>query len=221
MDPAMTELSFHVRGAEVVPFSASPQLALHLDITCATPDQRIESILLRCAVRIQAGARAYDSHERHRLRDLFGEADVWARSSKSLLWTHVSSFVSGFTNLTTVELLLPCSYDLATAAAKYLHGVSTGDVPITLQFSGTVFYATALGLTVTQIPWDREAEFRLPIALWRAVIDQHFPNSAVLSLRRDLFDSLDRYRAEHGLPSWDHALEALLAAQRPEPGDRP
>jgi hypothetical protein len=207
----MTELSFHVRGAEVVAFSASPQIALHVEIACAAPAQRIESILLRCAVRIQAGARAHDPCERQRLQDLFGDTDVWARSSKSLLWTHALCFVPGFATATTVQLLLPCSHDLASAAAKYLHGLSAGDVPITLQFSGTIFCATAHGLEVTPIPWDREAEFRLPIVLWREVIEQHFPNSAVLSLRRDLFDLLDRYRAQRGLRSWDHAIEALLA----------
>jgi Family of unknown function (DUF6084) len=208
----MSELSFHVSGAEVVAFSASPQVALHVDIACATPEHRIESILLRCAVRIQAGARAHDPCERQRLQDLFGDTDVWGRSSKSLLWTHALCFVPGFAMATTVQLLLPCSQDLASAAAKYLHGLSAGDVPITLQFSGTIFYATAQGLSVSQIPWDREAEFRLPIALWQEVIEQHFPNSAVLSLRRDLFDSLARYRALRGLRSWDHAIETLLAA---------
>jgi hypothetical protein len=219
MELHMTELTFHVRSAEVVAFSASPQIAIHVDIACATPEQRIDSILLRCAVRIQAGARAHGSHERQRLQDLFGDTDVWARSSKSLLWTHALSFVPSFATATTVQMLLPCSYDLTSAASKYLHGLDEGDVPITLQFSGTVFYATERGLSVTQIPWDREAEFRLPIALWREVIEQHFPNSAVLSLRRDLFESLDRYRAQRGLRSWDHAIETLLAASNA--GDNP
>src|SRR6185436_18028358 len=123
--------------------------------------------------------------ERARMKELFGGADLWSRSPKSLLWTQATVLVPGFSGSADVEVPLPCSYDLAVAASKYLHGLTDGDVPITVQPSGTVFYRTPGGLQVAQIPWDREAPFRLPVALWREVIDHHFPNSAVLPLRRD------------------------------------
>jgi len=74
MSDSAPELSFKVRDAELVPFAASPQLALNLEVTCTTPAARVESILLRCAVRIQAGARKHQAQERARLTDLFGES---------------------------------------------------------------------------------------------------------------------------------------------------
>jgi hypothetical protein len=60
------------------------------------------------------------------------------------------------------------------------------------------------------MPWDREAEFRLPIAVWREVMDQHFPDSAWLRVRRDRFDALVAYKARAGHLTWDHAIDALL-----------
>ena len=50
------------------------------------------------------------------------------------------------------------------------------------------------------------------------MIDQHFPGAGVLALRRDLYQRLDRYRVEHGLASWELAVERLLEASKPEAG---
>ena len=38
------------------------------------------------------------------------------------------------------------------------------------------------------------------------------PNTAWLCLRKDVFDRLDRYRRDNGLPTWERALERLLAS---------
>lgn len=208
----MTEVRFRVSGAEIAPFAASPQVALRVEVRAATAGARIQSILLRTTVRIEGGARSHDEEERARLEELFGGADVWARATRSLLWTQVTTVVPAFEGTTTFDVMLPCSYDLACAASKYLHGVTHGEVPITAQFSGTVFHETSAGLQVSPIPWDEEAPFRIPVDLWRRVIDAHFPNCAVLSLRREVFERLNRYRSQHGLVRWDDAVERLLGA---------
>jgi len=208
----MTELRFRISGADIAPFAASPQVALGVEVRVATPGARIQSILLRSSVRIEGGARSHDEEERARLEELFGGEDVWARATRSLLWTQATTVVPAFEGTTTCEVMLPCGYDLACAASKYLHGVTHGDVPILVQFSGTVFHETSSGLQVSPIPWEAEAPFRLPLELWRRVIDAHFPNRAVLSLRREVFERLNRYRSQHGLVRWDDAVEQLLGA---------
>jgi hypothetical protein len=43
-------------------------------------------------------------------------------------------------------------------------------------------------------------------------MDVHYPNSAWLSLRRDIFDRLYQYKMRRGIPTWEQALEELLAA---------
>jgi hypothetical protein len=80
-----------------------------------------------------------------------------------------------------------------------------------VQFSGSIFYGDKDGLLqVTPIPWDKEVHFRLPVKLWRELMDSYYPGVAWLCLERDAFDRLHRYKTEHGIPTWELALENLL-----------
>jgi hypothetical protein len=88
-----------------------------------------------------------------------------------------------------------------------------GDLPLCFLFSGTVFYQAADGaLQVAQIPWEKEATFRLPAATWRGLMELYYSNSAWLCLRKDVFDLLSQYRSRAGLATWEQALERLLSA---------
>lgn len=75
--------------------------------------------------------------------------------------------------------------------------------------------ATANGYQVTQVPWDEEATFRLPVSLWREAMDQHFPGSAWIRLPRDTFDALSRFRMPRALLTWEAAIDALC--EEPDP----
>jgi hypothetical protein len=89
-----------------------------------------------------------------------------------------------------------------------------GDVALRLLFSGTVFHEDDRGaLQAVPIPWEREARFRLPVRVWRALMDHYYPGSAWLCLRRDVFDRLHRYKVRAGLPTWELALERLLGEE--------
>ncbi|HEX3597372.1 MAG TPA: DUF6084 family protein [Polyangiaceae bacterium] len=210
----MVELAFRVERAAVVEHAASPTLALAVALT--TSGEPIDSVLLRSSVRLQASRRQHDAAERERLRELFGGDELWSRSPKSLLWTQATSFVPAFTGTATTDVLLPCSYDLAASAFRYLHGLRGGDVPVTVQFSGTVFHRRNGVLEVAPIAWDREASFSLPLALFTAVVDAHFPGSAVVGLRRDVFERLDGHRRRLGVRTLEETLERLLAVAEEE-----
>ena len=78
-------------------------------------------------------------------------------------------------------------------------------------FSGTIFYTDDDGfLQVSQIPWEKEATFRLPVSVWKEMMEQYYPNSAWLCLGRDAFDRLYRYKSSQGIPTWEQAIETLL-----------
>jgi hypothetical protein len=62
-----------------------------------------------------------------------------------------------------------------------------------------------------QVPWSKEATYRLPIGIWREAIDAHFPNSAWIKMSRQTLDGLQRFKTSRALPTWDATLEALLA----------
>jgi hypothetical protein len=97
------------------------------------------------------------------------------------------------------------------AATKYFDGLADGEVPICLQFSGTVFYANAEGeLQVAPISWDKEARFKLPVKIWRDMMESYYPNSAWLCLHKEAFDRLYRYKVQHGIPTWEEVLESIL-----------
>ncbi len=61
------------------------------------------------------------------------------------------------------------------------------------------------------ISWEKESRFRLPVATWRELMDAYYPNTNWLALRRDIFDRLYRYKQQQGIPTWDAALERVLA----------
>jgi hypothetical protein len=76
-----------------------------------------------------------------------------------------------------------------------------------------LFYASEAGhLQVQQIPWDSECTYRMPVQVWKALMDHHYPGTAWLSLDRELFDRLYAYRRRRGLATWDQAIEQLLPA---------
>jgi hypothetical protein len=209
----MPELSFQVEGAEPQRFAAAPHLLFRLRVSEAeaTP---IHAVVLRCQVRIEPARRRYGASEQDRLLDLFGTPERWGRTLRDMLWEHVGAVVPPFTGETTLELPVPCSYDFSLAATRYFDALEAGEVPLRFLFSGTVFYeAEENGLQVAQIPWDREAAFRLPAETWRALMELYYPNSAWLCLCKDVFDRLSRYRSGRGLASWEQALESLLPAE--------
>ncbi len=216
----MPDLSFRVEGAEAVPFAAQPLLTLKLHVTNAIGEEAIHTIALRAQIQIEAQRRQYDTAEKERLLDLFGQPERWSQTLRPMLWTHASAVISSFTGSAVADLQVPCTFDFNVAATKYFHAVSDGDIPLNLLFSGTVFYIGAEGaVQVAPISWDKEARFRLPVSIWREMMDFYYPNSAWLSLRRDVFERLYQYKIQRALPTWEAALENLLTAEE-EPVQR-
>jgi hypothetical protein len=206
----MPDLDFAVEGAEVVTFAVTPTLALKLRIT-DSGEEPVHAVMLDCQVRIEAPRRRYVPAERERLGDLFGDPSRWSQTLRSLLWTHASVNVPPFTGSVLVDLRLPCTYDFNVQVTKYFDSLEDGEVPLTLLFSGSVFFAGPGGaLQVERVSWSKEAGYRLPVRVWRDVIDHYYPNTAWLNLHKDVFDRLAAYKARRGLPTWEQALEALL-----------
>jgi hypothetical protein len=73
-------------------------------------------------------------------------------------------------------------------------------------------------LQTARISWEKEAEFSMPVRLWKEMMDHYFPNSAYVRLRKDAFDELYDYKVRNGLPTWEAAVESLLRASEQEVG---
>ena len=207
----MPQLSFAIEDARPEPHAAAPLLLFRLRVTNATGEP-IHGALLRCQVRIEPAARRYEAGEAERLRDVFGPREMWGDSQRPLLWTHVSHSLPSFTGSATVDLPVPCSLDLNAAGTKLFRALEGGEVPLLFLFSGTVFFASASGaLQVAQVPWELEARFRLPVATWQSLVDLHYPDQAFLLVRKDFLTKLDAVKVRRGFPTWEQALESLLA----------
>jgi hypothetical protein len=207
----MSDWSFDVVDAKAEAYAAVPTLVFRLRIAAAN-DLPVHAIALRVQIRIEPQRRRYAPDEMDRLFELFGDAPQWADSVRPLLWTHTSVIASAFDGRTEIDVPVACTYDFEVGAAKYFHALDEGEIPLIFLFSGTIFAKASSGFSVEQVPWDREATFRLPVRVWRTLMDQYFPGSAWIRLRRESFDALHRFKGRGAFPTWDAAVEALLAA---------
>jgi Family of unknown function (DUF6084) len=203
-------LSFSVTGAARLEHAAVPTLRFALRIE-SLDGQAIRSILLDTQIQIAARRRHYDAAAHDRLFELFGPVEGWGSTLRTLLWTRATLVVPPFTGATEVDLHVPCSYDLDVAASRYFDALADGEVPLEFLFSGSVFYAGPDGLLRTvRIPWDHEAEYRLPVGVWKETLDRHFRGTAWLRLPKESFDRLCAYKSRNALATWDHVVDALL-----------
>jgi hypothetical protein len=220
------ELSFTVVDIAPEPYAAAPNLLARVRVG-ETTGERVHALALQVQVRIEPQRRRYDDTEEQALLDLFGDRTRFAQTLKPFPWLHVSTVAQGFTGSTKFDLVLPCTYDFDVKGTTYLHGLRDGDIPLLFLFSGTVFTRGTTGFSVSRVPWDREARFQLPVAVWRDLMEQHFPGSEWVRMRRDTVDALAHFRHVRGLTSWDAAVEALLAGaadpavRAPADGARP
>jgi uncharacterized protein DUF6084 len=206
----MSELSFACLGARAERYAVAPTIVFRLRVAEST-GETVHCLALRSQIRIEPLKRHYRDEEAERLVDLFGERSRWGDTMKPLQFAHVTLMVPGFTGAVEVDLSVPLTYDFDVATTKYFHGLEDGEIPFLLLFSGTMFLQGETGFSVEQVPWDKEVTYRLPVATWREAMDAVFPDAAWIRLRRDNLDALARFKSRLALPTWDDALEALLA----------
>ncbi|MER5406495.1 DUF6084 family protein [Streptomyces sp. NPDC002769] len=204
----MTEFSFTCTGVRADRFAAGPTLVFRLRVT-ASGDEPVHAVALRCQIRIEPARRGYEPAEADALADLFGERSRWGSTLQPVQFAQVSVMVPAFTGETETDLVVPCTYDMDIAATRYFDALTDGEVPLLMLFSGTAFTGTG-GFRVEPVPWDREAVFRMPVATWREMVEQHFPGCGWIRLPHDTMDALLAFRSRRALPSWEATVRALL-----------
>jgi len=212
----MPDLKFKVIGVEAAARGLTPLLHFHLEISNQPSTETIQAVMLQAQIQIQSAQRTYNDAERKRLEELFGTPDRWGQTLRNRLWTHASTTVPPFTGETRVRLPVQCTYDFNVIGTKFFYALEGGEVPLLFLFNGTIFYAGSQGqLLVQQISWDKECVYRMSSEVWANLMNQHYPNSAWVSIRRDIFDRLSEFKREHSLLSWEEVFELLLSSSRP------
>lgn len=213
----MPDLSFEVVGAEIPTYTVLPMINFKLRIVNMPEEEHIQNVNLRCQIMLTVTRRRYNAEEKAKLRELFGEPERWGKTLRTFLWTHVSTVVPQFSGSTTIDVVVPCTYDMEVVSTKYFDALQDGEIPLTFLFSGTVFYKGEDGrLQIGQISWSLEALYRLPVAVWKEVIETYWPNTNWLRMDKDIFDRLYDYKITHSLITWEKVFEQLLQASGEE-----
>ncbi|HEV2088562.1 MAG TPA: DUF6084 family protein [Cryptosporangiaceae bacterium] len=202
-------LSFSCTGARPEQYAASPTMLFDLTIREST-GVRVHAALLRAQLRIEPHRRRYSAEEAEGVHDMFGEVSRWGDTLKPIQLAMATLLTPAFTGELQIPLPVSFSYDIEVACNKYLNAMRDGEIPILMLFSGSVFYQTDNGVQIDPVAWHEEANFRLPVAVWREMMDLHFPGQGWIQMRTDTIDALRRYRAKQADLTWDHTMERLL-----------
>lgn len=208
--PAAPEPQFEVLGARARRHAALPTLEFDVHVTEPT-GRGVHFIALTAQVMIEPARRRYEPADHERLVELFGAPERWATTTRSLVWTIASVLVPAFTGATTFQIPIECSYDLEVAAPKYFHGLSGGEVPLAFNFNGTVYYRGEDGrLQMSLVPWSATTDFRMPVAVWKELVEHYYPQSAWVGLSADTLAALQREKARRGAHTFDSCVRDLL-----------
>ena len=140
----------------------------------------VRSILLDVQIQIAARRRSYDGVEAPSGCSSCSEPrSAGATTLRTLPWTRTTLVVPPSQAPPRSSLELVCTYDLEVTAARYLHALrDEGECRSSSCSAARCSTPAASGqLQTARIAWDREAEYGLPVAVWREAMDRHFPTA--------------------------------------------
>ena len=169
-------------------------------------------IALTAIVVVEPGKRSYAPGERERLMELFGGPERWASTTGAFRWAATSAMVHGFTGEGEFELIVPVSYDLEVASAKYFGALDeSGTVPLRFHFNGSIMYERGDGRVQTApVPWDRSERFEMPMEAWTRLTAEHHPFRNWVPLHSETVTRIERLKASMGAPTFDDAVSRIL-----------
>ena len=215
----MPELSFHIEKVEVEPFAVSPQMMFKLRLSNhadgsdphrrpARPDtdrgHRVAAIVPRRAGAIAGSVRRARALGPNPARHCCGRTPAPSCPPSKAA--------------PMVESARPLHLRLQRRRDQVFRRLAEGDIPVCVQFSGTVFYTQQGGpLQVMPIPWDKEVHFRLPVELWKRADGHLLPRHGV-ALPASATPSIACIATKWStvFPTWEQALESMFRAVEEE-----
>lgn len=208
--PGQPWLAFAVSGVRPVEHAAAPTLSFTLDVDDRS-DREVFAVALTIQIQLEPIKRSYDDETRERLKELFGEPGRWATTARTLVWSTESVLVPNFTGSTSVQVPVLCNYDLELAATRYFSALPGGEVPLVWHFNGSVYYQGEDDrLQIAPIPWDTVADYQMPVATWREMIDAHYPHRGWVALDASTVERLGRLKGDRGNHTIDQTVSELL-----------
>jgi uncharacterized protein DUF6084 len=211
--PGEPGLRMSIAGVRAVPHAAAPTIRFTLELEDRS-GREIFMAGLSVHIQIEPTKRTYDAESKAKLTELFGDPHRWTTTASRMHWTSESVLIPTFTGSATAEIEILCNYDVELAGAKYFHSVTDGEIPLAFHFNGSIYYSGSEGrLQVVQVPWDTTADFKMPVSVWKEMIDSYYPYRGWVPVHRDTLDALQRLKARLGAPTFDAAVTELLAKE--------
>jgi Family of unknown function (DUF6084) len=204
------EPEINVVGVRADEYAASPTVVFSLRVR--EPSEReIYTIALSTRVLVDPAGRGYDEQAREALFDLFGPSDTMVGALQALVWAQASVLTPSFRGEATVDVPIPCTYDLEVSSAKYFASLPDGVAPLDFHFNGTIFYSGEHDrLQIAHVPWACTARFRMPVAVWRKAVAARFADTGWIRLHQETLARLRRRQTERGAPTVDTLVTQLL-----------
>lgn len=205
--------TFTVLGADLVKVAAAPTMKFTVGVT-ESEGRDVFAIALTIQIHVDPAQRKYDDETKEKLFELFGDPSRWAATTRSFQWAQVYVLVPQFTGATSFDVPVNVTFDLELAAARYFYSLPDGEVPLSFHYSGSIFYRGHDGrIQMVQVPWSCQSKFRLPVEIWRSVMDFYYPNTVWMTLRRQTMEELLKYKTEEGLATLDSCVRKLLGVE--------
>ena len=162
-------LAIEVLGGRPEPYAAVPDPAAPPARRASRAASPSTPIVLRAQIRIEPQRRRYSAEEEARLLELFGEAPQWGESLRPVPVDPRHRRCSpGSPAAPRSTCPVPCTYDFEVAAAKYLHALGDGEIPLVLLFSGTVFaHRDGVRRRCSRCRGTSRPSTACPVAVWR------------------------------------------------------
>lgn len=200
----MITATFSITGAYAKPRAAMPTICFGLRVRSS---ERVEAMVLRAEIRIEPQWRNYSREEQALLADIFGAPERWGTTLRAFSWADVPAVVTAFEDETLTRIEVPCTYDFDVTATRFFHALEDGHVPVRILFSGAIFYAGGLGFSCERVPWSAEAAYRMPASVWHDAMHACCGTDALLRVKAETLEHLQRMRASAGALSWDELFE--------------
>ena len=209
--PTDSEPEFKVVSVEPVARSVEPALSFKGTISDASM-RPVYMIALTAIVVVEPGKRSYGPGERERLMELFGGPERWASTTGAFRWAGTQTMVHGFTGEGEFELVVPVSYDLEIASAKYFGALDEGgSAPLRFHFNGSILYERGDGrVQMTPVAWDRSERFEMPMDAWTRLTAEHHPFRNWVPLHSETVARIEGLKANMGAPTFEDAVSRIL-----------
>ena len=152
----------------------------------SVPVSPIYTIALRCQINVDPARRRYDADPASDCPSCSESPSGGARRPRASCGRASTCSSRASKARPTSTSRCPAATTSRSRPPDISRGLSDGAVPLSFHLSGSVFYKTSSGeLRITQVPWDIDVRYELPLAVWTDMMEHHYPEEWLGALRRE------------------------------------